>query len=283
MTQSATKQTKVVSREEWLTARKALLEREKRLTRERDAIAAERRKLPWVKVDKEYVFDTPKGKKTLAELFEGRSQLVVYHFMMGPGWPAGCPGCSLIADHLNGSVAHLANRDVTLIAVSRAPLPEIEAFKKRMGWTFKWASSYGSDFNYDCHVSCTKDELDRGEIYYNYRIQKPMSEERPGLSVFYKDEDGEVYHTYSAYARQLEPLMGVYVHLDMVPKGRMEEGLRPPSAWLRHHDRYEQNYYADAVESEPVTRTMGGSGSNVGMSAKNSASLNWVEWFFPGR
>ncbi|HUN61628.1 MAG TPA: thioredoxin family protein [Candidatus Sulfotelmatobacter sp.] len=265
MTSSATEQTKVVSREEWLAARKELLEKEKKLTRERDAIAAARRKLPWVKVDQEYVFDTPKGKRTLAQLFEGRSQLVVYHFMMGPGWPAGCPGCSMIADHLNGSVTHLANRDVTLIAVSRAPLPEIEAFQKRMAWTFKWASSYGSDFNYDYHVSCTKDELDQGEIYYNYRIQKPMSEERPGVSVFYKDEDGEVFHTYSAYARQLETLMGVYTYLDMVPKGRNEEGLRPPSAWLRHHDRYEQNYYADPVESEPVP------------------AVNWVEWFFPGR
>lgn len=283
MTPSATEQAKVVSREEWLAARKELLEREKRLTRERDAIAAARRKLPWVKVDKEYVFDTSRGKKTLAQLFEGRSQLVVYHFMMAPGWPAGCPGCSMIADHLNGSVQHLANRDVTLIAVSRAPLLEIEAFKKRMGWTFKWASSCGSDFNYDYHVSCTKDHLDQGEVYYNYRIQKPMSEERPGISVFYKDEDGEVFHTYSAYARQLEPLMGVYSYLDMVPKGRNEEGLRPPSAWLRHHDRYEQNYYADPVESEPATKSVDSRPGVVEINAKNSAAVNWVEWFFPGR
>lgn len=283
MTPSATEQAKVVSREQWLAARKELLEREKRLTRERDATAAARRKLPWVKVDKEYVFDTSRGKKTLAQLFEGRSQLVVYHFMMAPGWPAGCPGCSMIADHLNGSVQHLANRDVTLIAVSRAPLPEIEAFKKRMGWTFKWASSYGSDFNYDYHVSCTKDELDQGEVYYNYRIQKPMSEERPGISVFYKDEDGDVFHTYSAYARQLEPLMGVYSYLDMVPKGRNEEGLRPPSAWLRHHDRYEQNYYADPVESEPATKSVDSRPGVVEINAKNSAAVNWVEWFFPGR
>jgi predicted dithiol-disulfide oxidoreductase (DUF899 family) len=282
MTQSATKQAKVVLREEWLAARKELLEKEKRLTRERDAIAAERRTLPWVKVGKEYLFDTPQGKKTLAQLFEGRSQLVVYHFMMGPGWPAGCPGCSLIADHLNGSVQHLANRDVTLIAVSRASLPEIEAFKKRMGWTFKWASSYGSDFNYDYHVSCSKDELDRGKIYYNYRIQKAMSQERPGLSVFYKHQDDEVFHTYSAYARQLEPLMGVYTYLDLVPKGRNEEDLRPPSAWLRHHDRYGQNYYADPVESEPVTRTTGGSGATAGAHAKSSAAMNWAAWFFPG-
>jgi predicted dithiol-disulfide oxidoreductase (DUF899 family) len=281
MTQSATKRTKGVSREEWLLARKELLEKEKRLTRERAAVAAERRKLPWVKVDKEYLFDTPNGKKALEQLFEGRSQLVVYHFMMGPGWPAGCPGCSMIADHLNGSVTHLANRDVTLIAVSRAPLAEIEAFRKRMGWTFKWASSHGSEFNYDYHVSCTKDELDRGEIYYNYEIQKPMSEERPGVSVFCKDEDGEVFHTYSAYARQLETLMGVYTYLDMVPKGRDEEGLRPPSAWLRHHDRYEQNYYAGPEESEPVTKTTGSSGRAAGVSATNSSAMNWAAWFFP--
>lgn len=240
---------KIVSQEEWLAARQQLLDKEKKLTRERDALAAERRKLPWVRVEKNYVFDSPSGKKTIAELFDGRSQLMIYHFMFGPGWEAGCPSCSIVGDHLGGSVTHLANRDVTLAAVSRAPLPTIEAFKNRMGWRFKWYSSFGNDFNRDYNVSFTKDEVASGKMYYNYKTQKFPSEEGPGASVFYKDGNGTVFHTYSAYARGLEPVMGIYNWLDLAPKGR-DEGMMPhPMAWVRHHDRYESNYFSDARES----------------------------------
>jgi predicted dithiol-disulfide oxidoreductase (DUF899 family) len=244
---------KVVSREEWLTARRDLLAKEKQLTQQRDAVATERRKLPWVKVEKNYVFDTPAGKKSLGELFDGRSQLLIYHFMLGPGWEAGCPSCSVLGDQFDGSTIHLANRDVTLMAVSRAPLAEIEAFQKRMGWKFRWASSFGSDFNQDYHVSVTKEEQAKGPVYYNYTMQMFPSEERPGASVFYKNEKGEVFHTYSVYARGLEPLMNVYNFLDLVPKGRGEEGLAHPMAWVRHHDRYDQNYIVDrtAIYQEP--------------------------------
>jgi len=185
---------RVVSRDEWLVARKELLTKEKALTRQRDALAAERRRLPWVKVDKPYVFDAPEGKVTLADLFEGRSQLVVYHFMFGPEWQEGCPSCSFNMDHTDGALVHLAQRDVTFAAISRAPLPKIEAFKKRMGWRFKWVSSYGSDFNYDYHVSFTKDEIARGRVNYNFDLLEFPSEEAPGISVFYKDGGGEVFH-----------------------------------------------------------------------------------------
>lgn len=245
MTWNNAEHPRVVSQEEWLAARKDLLTKEKELTRQRDALAAERRKLPWVKVEKEYVFDTPSGKKTLAQLFERRSQLIVYHFMMGPGWPQGCPSCSVMGDQIDGSVMHLANRDVTLMAVSRAPLSEIEAFKKRMGWRFKWASSFGSEFNHDYHVSFTKEEVAKGEMYYNFKMQRFSSEEGPGISVFYKNDKGEVFHTYSTYARGGEPMMGVYNYLDLAPKGRDEKGLSFPMAWVRHHDCYEQDYYAE--------------------------------------
>jgi len=248
MTQSTIEQAKVVSREEWLAARKELLEKEKQLTRQGDALAAERRNLPWVKVEKEYVFDTPKGKKKLADLFEGRSQLIVYHFMFGPEWEEGCPSCSILADHIDGSVMHLANRDVTLIAVSRAPLAKIEAFKKRMGWRFKWGSSFGNDFNWDYHVSFTKEDVEKQEMYYNFTRQSFPSEEGPGASVFYKNENGEVFHTYSTYGRGLEQLMNVYCYMDLTPRGRHEEGLPFPMAWRRHHDRYEQDYYGDGAE-----------------------------------
>jgi predicted dithiol-disulfide oxidoreductase (DUF899 family) len=252
-------QPKVVSREEWVAARKELLAKEKRLTRERDALAEARRKLPWVKVEKEYVFDAPNGKKKLTELFEGRSQLIVYHFMFAPGWEAGCPSCSIVGDNIEGSARHLANRDVTLLAVSRAPLPEIEAFKKRMGWRFKWVSSYGSGFNRDYHVSFTKEEVERKDTYYNYGKNPFPSEEGPGASVFYKNEKGEVFHTYSGYARGLEPIMGVYNYLDITPKGRNEEGLAFPMAWVRHHDRYEQDYYADGGATEQKAVATGAS------------------------
>src|SRR3989449_8585216 len=201
---------RIVSRDEWLVARKQLLAKEKELTRLRDQLSAERRELPWVKVEKRYVFDGPDGKQTLADLFGGRSQLIVYHFMFGPGWEEGCKSCSFLADHIDGSVVHLAQRDVTLLAVSRAPLSQIEAFKKRMGWRFKWVSSNGNDFNFDYQVSFTKDEMARGAVYYNYHLEKFPSDEAPGASVFYKDGSGDIFHTYSAYARGLDMLVGAY-------------------------------------------------------------------------
>jgi len=260
MAQTSLEQPRVVSQLEWLAARKELLAKEKQLTRQSDALAAERRELPWMKVEKDYVFETPKGKKKLAELFEGRSQLVVYHFMFGPDWEEGCPSCSILADHIDGSVVHLANRDVTLIAVSRAPLEKIEAFKKRMGWRFKWASSFGSDFNWDYHVSFTKEEVEKKEMYYNYGKGFFPSEEGPGVSVFYKNENGEVFHTYSSYGRGLEELMGVYSYLDLTPRGRHEEGLAFPMAWRRHHDKYEQDYYSD-VPATKQEKAMSAGGS----------------------
>lgn len=229
---------KVVSREQWLTSRRALLAEEKDLTRRRDELARRRREMPWVKVDERYVFDTPNGKRSLADLFEGRSQLVIYHFMLGPDWPEGCPSCSMAADGFDATALHLAQRGVTFMAVSRAPLPQIEAFRRRMGWRFDWASSHGNDFNRDYGVTFTNDEL-AGGAPYNYGTMRFPAEEAPGVSVFYKDANGEVYHTYSAYARGLEPLLGVYSLLDMVPNGRDEDALAFPMAWVRHHDRYE--------------------------------------------
>ena len=236
----------VVSREEWTAARKELLKKEKEATRLRDQLSAERRKLPWVKVEKNYVFDAPGGRKTLADLFDGRSQLVIYHFMFAPDWQEGCPSCSFVSDHIDGAVAHLAARDVTLVMVSRTPLAKIEAFKKRMGWRFKWVSSYGSDFNPDFHVSFTKEEMAQGKVNYNYAIQEFPSEEAPGLSVFYKNADGTVFHTYSTYARGLDPLVGTYVILDLVPKGRDEDRLGFSMEWVRHHDRYGTDEFLDA-------------------------------------
>ena len=228
---------KVVSRDEWLIARKDLLTREKELTRLRDEVSRHRRELPWVKIDKDYVFDGPDGKETLADLFDGRSQLIVYHFMLGPGWEEGCKSCSYLADHFDGANWHLPHRDVTFVVVSRALLSEIEPFKKRMGWRFKWVSSHGNDFNFDYHVSATGEEKAQGKMYYNYKTQELMSDELPGLSVFYKDENGDVYHTYSTYARGLDILVGAYNFLDLVPKGRDED---PDSTmnWVCHHDRY---------------------------------------------
>ncbi|HVT16258.1 MAG TPA: thioredoxin family protein [Thermoanaerobaculia bacterium] len=239
MTKSQIKDPRVVSPAEWLEARKDLLAKEKDFSRRRDALSAERRELPWVRVEKEYVFDSPGGKETLGDLFDGRSQLIVYHFMFGPGWDQGCPSCSLLADHLDGAAVHLAQRDVTLVVVSRAPLPQIEAFKKRMGWRFKWVSSHGSDFNRDYHVSFTKEELASGKVFYNYGASDFPSEEAPGTSVFYRDEAGAIFHTYSSYARGLDVLIGAYNYLDLVPKGRDEESLPYTMAWVRHHDRYE--------------------------------------------
>lgn len=236
---------KVVSRAEWIEARKAHLAKEKELTHQRDELSRQRRELPWVKVEKNYVFDGPEGKETLADLFGGRSQLIVYHFMFGPGWEEGCPSCSLLADHIDGAVVHLAHRDVTLLAVSRAPLPQIEAFKKRMGWRFKWVSSNGNDFNFDYHVSFTKDEVAQHKMYYNYETREFPSEEGPGASVFYKDGNGDIFHTYSTYARGAEPLLGAYNYLDLAPKGRDEDALTFTMSWVRHHDRYGDDYAVD--------------------------------------
>src|ERR1700733_4107059 len=237
---------KVVSEAEWLTARKEYLTKEKEFTRLRDELSRQRRELPWEKVEKQYVFDGPNGKETLADLFDGRSQLIVYHFMFGPGWEEGCPSCSFLADHFDGSLPHLANRDVALVVVSRAPIAQIEAFKKRMGWKFRWISSSENDFNHDYHVSFTKEEMASGKVNYNYDTIDPFSEEGPGASVFYKNDSGEIFHTYSAYARGLDILVGAYNFLDLVPKGRDEDGLAFTMAWVRHHDRYEKGYFVDS-------------------------------------
>lgn len=240
-------QPRIVSRDEWLAARKALLAREKAHTREGDALSVDRRRLPMVKVETSYLFDTRDGRRSLADLFEDRSQLIVYHFMMGPGWVEGCPSCSFLMDHLDGVLPHLANRDVTLVAVSRAPLAEIDAFKRRMGWQFPWVSSYGTAFNRDFHVSFTQDEVASGKMHYNYAEQLFPSEEGPGFSVFVKNAQGDVFHTYSTYGRGGESVLGTYHLLDLVPKGRDEDGLPFPMAWVRHHDRYSAN--AGAGES----------------------------------
>jgi predicted dithiol-disulfide oxidoreductase (DUF899 family) len=236
----------IVSQEEWTEARQGLLSKEKELTRLRDRLAVERRALPWMKIAKDYFFDTPKGKVTLADLFAGRSQLVIYHFMFGPDWNEGCPSCSFVSDHIDGALAHLAARDVTMVMVSRTPLAKIEAFKKRMGWRFRWVSSYGSEFNADFHVSFTKDEMAQGKVNYNYTMQEFPSAEAPGLSVFYNDAGGDVFHTYSTYGRGLEPLLGTYMILDLVPKGRDEDRLAFTMEWVRYHDRYATNEFADA-------------------------------------
>lgn len=240
MSKSTIEQPRVVSQEEWIAARKELLAKEKSLTRQRDALAEERRRLPWVKVDKSYIFDTRQGKKSFAELFAGKSQLAIYHFMFGPDWEQGCPSCSLLADHFDNLAIHLAQRDVRFMIVSRAPLPKIDEFKKRMGWKFPWVSSYGADFNRDFGVSVAKEDAQKEHIY-NYALTKFPSEERPGMSIFYKNSDGQVFHTYSVYGRGLEDFMSVYAILDRVPKGRDEAGLSHGMAWVRHHDRYPEN------------------------------------------
>jgi predicted dithiol-disulfide oxidoreductase (DUF899 family) len=243
----------VVSSKEWITSRKELLRKEKEFTRLRDELSRERRALPWEKVEKEYVFDGPNGRVSLEELFGGKSQLIVYHFMLGPGWEAGCPSCSYLADHFDGSLVHLTNRDVTLAVVSRAPMAEIETFKKRMGWQFRWVSSFGNEFNRDYHVSFTKEEAENGKVNYNYDMVEFPSAEAPGASVFYKNEAGEIFHTYSAYARGLDILVGAYNFLDLAPKGRDEDGLAFSMAWVRHHDRYSNGYFVDpkALYAEP--------------------------------
>jgi len=231
----------VVSRDEWLVARKELLQKEKAFTRQRDQLSRERRELPWVKVEKDYVFDTSKGKETLSDLCAGRSQLLVYHFMFGHDWEEGCPSCSFLADNFDGMDIHLKHRDVTLLAISRAPWPKLQVYQARMGWDFKWVSSFGNDFNRDFHVSFTPEEIEKGEVYYNYQKSKQPSEELPGASVFFQDENGTIYHTYSTYGRGLDMLIGAYHFLDFVPKGRNEDNLAWPMAWVRHHDKYEDS------------------------------------------
>jgi len=229
----------VVSREDWLVARRGLLAKEKEFTRARDELSRQRRELPWVKVNKEYVFDGPLGKETLSQLFAGRSQLLVYHFMFHPSWEEGCKSCSFWADNFNGIVVHLAHRDVTFVAVSKARREQIDAFQKRMGWSFKWLSAFDSDFGRDYHVSFTAEELGKGETFYNYRVGAFPREEAPGISVFYKNPAGEVLHTYSCYSRGLDMMNGAYHYLDLLPNGRDEDGLPFAQAWVRHHDRYE--------------------------------------------
>ena len=229
----------VVSREEWLAARERHLLKEKEFTRLRDELSRERRELPWVKVEKKYGFDTARGRETLSDLFDGCRQLVVYHFMYGPDWEEGCPSCSFWADNFNGVISHLRHRDINLLAISAAPLNILDAYKNRMGWGFDWVSSAGSDFNRDYHVSFTSDEMAKGEMFYNYRVGKFPCEEAPGISVFYKNPQGEVFHTYSCYARGLDMLNGAYHYMDLVPKGRDEDDLPYTMAWLRRHDQYD--------------------------------------------
>jgi len=230
---------RVVSHEEWIEARRRHLAREKELTRLRDQLAQERRELPWEKVDKHYVFDGAKGKESLTDLFEGRSQLVVYHFMFDPSWEEGCKSCSFWIDNLDGVIVHLAHRDVSFVAISRAPYATIQAYRKRMGWRVKWLSSFANDFNRDYHVTFTPDERESGRAYYNYATGSFPAPEGPGVSVFYRDTDAAVYHTYSAYSRGIDMINGAYHVLDLVPKGRDEAGLSYSMEWLERHDAYD--------------------------------------------
>jgi predicted dithiol-disulfide oxidoreductase (DUF899 family) len=230
---------KLVSPKEWLGARKKLLVQEKEFTRLRDQLSRQRRELPWVKVEREYVFEGPNGKEALGDLFAGRNQLVIYHFMYAPDWEEGCPSCSFWADNFNGIIVHLNHRDVTFAAISRAPLKKLNAFKKRMGWTFKWVSSGNNDFNYDYHVSFPAG-VPKEELEYNYGNPPFATSDLPGVSVFYKDPEGNIFHTYSAYARGIDVLNTAYNYLDLVPKGRDEDGFEFGMEWLRHHDRYEK-------------------------------------------
>ncbi len=229
----------VVSRDEWLAARMAFLSKEKEFTRQLEELARQRRALPWVKVDKAYTFDGPNGKETLAELFETRSQLVVYHFMFTPEWDEGCLHCSFWADSFDGNSVHLNHRDVAFVAISRAPLAKIEGFKQRMGWHFKWVSAFESDFNFDFDVSFTSEQLESGTAFYNYVRGNPGMEDREGISVFYKDQGGAIYHTYSCFARGIDMVNSAYQFIDLVPKGRDEGQLEGSQDWVRHHDRYE--------------------------------------------
>ena len=230
---------RIVSHADWIDARKEFLDKEKAFTRLRDDISRQRRELPWERVEKNYVFDAEEGKVTLGDLFAGKSQLVVYHFMFDPGWEAGCKSCSFWADNYNGIIVHLNHRDANLVAISRAPLAKLLAYRKRMGWSFRWVSSAGNDFNFDYQVSATPEEKSSGKAMYNYELTEFPSDERPGASVFSKNAAGEVFHTYSSYGRGLDMFIGAYHFLDIAPKGRDEEGLAWSMAWVRHHDRYE--------------------------------------------
>jgi predicted dithiol-disulfide oxidoreductase (DUF899 family) len=234
---NGTKEHKVVSKKQWLAARKRLLVKEKKFTKLRDQLNQQRRDLPWEKVEKQYVFDGPDGKETLAELFGRKGQLIVYHFMFGPGWGDGCPHCSFWADHYDGTLAHLGLRDTNLVVISRAPLKEIERFKKRMGWRFKWVSSAENDFNFDYHVSFTPEQIRSGKLFYNYAETEMDMEEREGVSAFYKDKQGLVYHTYSSYERGIDMLNTTYHFLDITAKGRDENPERTQD-WVRYHDKY---------------------------------------------
>jgi predicted dithiol-disulfide oxidoreductase (DUF899 family) len=244
---------RVVSRAAWLSERKALLTREKELTRLRDQLASDRRALPWVRIDKDYVFAAPEGRRRLADLFDGRRQLLVQHFMLADGWEEGCPSCSFMADHTDGMTVHLANRGVTFVAVSRAPLAEIETFRRRMGWRFTWVSSHGTDFNRDFGVTFTPEEVAKGNLIYNYGPWPLSFEEWPGISVFCRNDADEVFHTYSAYGRGVEAMMGTYTLLDLTPKGRNEHDGTFKMDWVRHHDRYE----AAAPAKENAASTAG--------------------------
>jgi predicted dithiol-disulfide oxidoreductase (DUF899 family) len=237
---------KVVSPAEWFAAQKKFLAREKELTRLRDELSRERRQLPWEKIEKNYVFEGPNGKETLADLFGGRSQLIVYHFMFGPGWKEGCPSCSFLADQFDSIALHLAQRDTTLVAISRATWPEIDAFKKRMGWKFKWVSSFANDFNYDFRVTFSKEQIAAGEAVYNFETSSFPSEEGPGASAFYR-QGGDIFHTYSSFGRGLDMMLNAYNFLDITAKGRDEDGLPWPMAWVRHHDRYGDPSGVDAM------------------------------------
>jgi predicted dithiol-disulfide oxidoreductase (DUF899 family) len=236
---------RIVSHEQWIEARKELLAKEQEYTRLGDELAGRRRELPWERVTKDYVFDGPTGKETLSQLFAGRSQLAVYHFMFNPEWEEGCPHCSFWADNFNGIGIHLSHRDVTFVAISHAPLSKLEAFKRRMGWSFKWISAGENGFNYDYHVSFTPEEMAKGEIFHNYETSKQVMSEHAGASAFYKNAAGEIFHTYSSYARGLDALNGAYHWLDRMPKGRDEEGLAFSQAWVRYHDRYDTDYKVD--------------------------------------
>lgn len=227
----------VVSQDAWLAARRALLAEEKALTRRREALAAARRDLPWVRVDKAYRFTGPDGSLGLGDLFGGRTQLIVQHFMFGPDWEAGCPSCSLMADHVGGTLPHLAQRDIAFVAVSRAPIAKIDAYRNRMGWSFPWVSSEGSDFNFDYGVSFTPEQIDAGDIFYNFAKSGWGMEEMPGISVFRRD-GGAVFHTYSTYGRGLEDFIGTYDYFDITPRGRDETGMGNMGDWAKRHDEY---------------------------------------------
>lgn len=241
-------QHQVVSRDVWIAARIALLEKEKEMTRLRDRLAEERRALPRVKVEKAYIFDTPHGKRSLSDLFEDRSQLIVKHFMLAPGQIEGCVGCSFEMDHIEAALQHLERHDVKFAAVARAPLNEIEAFRLRMGWRFDWVSSHGSDFNYDFNASFTPEAIESGEAFYNYKKGKLPLEDLSGFSVFCKNERGEIFHTYSAFGRGAEEVLGTYMLLDLTPRGRNENGPNfDLTDWVRHHDRYGADGHVSAV------------------------------------